>query len=72
MNLLFVELEVELPGLGLAFGELSLVVGEGYTNLDDFEVVTVALYHLVLEVLHESQGGHGLTWGTSWLAWTGL
>jgi len=53
-----VELEVELPGGGTAFRQLSLVVQEGQPQLDDLQEVDVASQELVLVV----GGGFELAW----------
>jgi hypothetical protein len=45
-----VELEVELPGGGTAFRQLSLVVQEGQPQLDDLQEVDVASQELILVV----------------------
>jgi hypothetical protein len=49
--ILFVELQIELPRLGFALGELPELIGERNADLDKFEVVAVGFDHLVLEVL---------------------
>lgn len=49
IDLLFFEVEIELPGEGFASWHLAMLVGERDAHLDESQVVTIRLYHLVFE-----------------------
>lgn len=69
MLVLFIELQVELPGLDLARGQVPIFIGETDSHLDQLQVVAVSLDYLIFKLLIAQKvgecGGIGLTLSVS-------